>query len=412
MNSDKIGNISRMEIRMRIICVFMSMLLFTSLNLTGTCSAAEVIITAVKVTNQLDLDRPNEIVVIKWKELQKNLQIPSNDNICVFDPKTSDTLVAQFVDEDQNGIPEELIFCSNFKANETKRFLVKVGNKQMKAHRTLTDARFMPPREDIAWENDRNAFRIYGPAFAKDVDNGIDVWSKRVRYPIVEKWYKGDEAPDSIRISYHEDHGEGADFFNVGRTLGAGGSALYSDGSLCQPGVFTKYKVLATGPLRAMFEVTYKPVKLKGTNISEIKRFTLDAGSNLNKIEVTYLSSSLINAVPFAAGLVKRKDVTMYFDKTNRWISLWGLTNEKEENGSLGTAIVASDEVFSGKLEDSIHVLLLGTAKMGIPLTYYTGAAWTRSGDISSAGEWNKYLEEFAVRLKSPLKVTLEINNK
>ncbi len=397
---------------MRIFRVFMIMLLFTSLIFSGTCSAAEEISMVIKAANQLDLDRQNEIVVIKWKELQKHFQIPGDENIYVFDPKTSDTLVAQFVDEDQNGIPEELIFCSDFKANETKRFLVKVGNKRMRAHQSLTDARFMPPREDIAWENDRNAFRIYGPALAKDVDNGIDVWSKRVRYPIVEKWYKGDEAPDGMRISYHDDHGEGADFFNVGKTLGAGGSALYSNGSLCQPGVFTKYKVLATGPLRAMFEVTYKPVKLNGTNISEIKRFTLDAGSNLNKIEATYLSASLINAVPFAAGLVKRKDVTMYSDKTNRWISLWGLTNEKEENGSLGTAIVAADGVFSGKLEDSVHVLLLGTAKMGIPLTYYTGAAWTRSGDFISAGEWNQYLEEFAMRLKSPLKVTLEINNK
>jgi pectinesterase len=397
---------------MRIFLLHIIMILLTAAGLAGTDSFTQGKSIVVKVTNSLDLDRSNEIVVLKWNNLQKYIQILCYEKISVCDTRTSDTLVTQFIDEDQNGIPEELIFCSDFKARETKQFVVKVGNKQTKTPQSLTFARLMIPREDLAWENDRNAFRIYGPPLAKDVDNGIDVWTKRVRYPIVEKWYKGDEAPDSLRISYHEDHGEGADFFSVGRTLGAGGSALYSNGSLYQPGVFAASKILATGPLRTIFEVTYKPVKFNGRNISEVKRFTLDAGSNLNKIEVKYLSDSLNNAVPFAAGLVKRKDVTVYSDKMNRWISLWGLTNEKEENGSLGTGIVMSNKAFSGIHEDSVHVLFLGTAKIGIPSTYYTGAAWTRSGDFHNANEWNKYLEEFSLRLKSPLKISVEINKK
>jgi pectinesterase len=312
------------------------------------------------------------------------------------------------IDKDQNGTPEEVIFLSSFKAKETKQFIIEMlCNKGSKSGLPYTDVHYMIPREDIAWENDRIAYRIYGPALAKEVNNGIDVWTKRVRYPVTEKWYKGDEATGTNRISYHEDHGEGADFFDVGRSLGAGSCALYKGDSLYQPGVFATYKILATGPFRAMFEVTYKPVQFAGKNISEMKRITLDAGSNLNKMEVMYTCSTLKGRVPFAAGLVKRKGVTTYSDTENRWISLWGFTNEKEENGSLGTGVVMTKEIFSGTKEDSVHVLLLGTAELGIPSTYYTGAGWTRSGDFNNADEWNKYLKEFSLRLNSPLKIAI-----
>jgi pectinesterase len=366
----------------------------------------------LKVTNSLNLDRSNEMIVLKWDSLHKYMRTSGGDNICIYDLKTSDTLISQFIDEDKNGIPEELIFCSNFKARETKRFVIKVGNKQTKSPWSLTYVCFNDVRDDIAWENDRIAYRIYGPELAWELNNGLDVWTKRVRYPVVDKWYKNDEATGTAKISYHEDHGEGADLFNVGRTLGAGSCALFSNDSLYQPGVFATYKILATGPLRAIFEVTYNSVKINGMNISEVKRYSLDAGSNLNKIEVTYLSDTLNKTVQFAAGLVKRKGVTLNSGEKNRWISLWGVTDAKEENGSLGTGIVASDEIFKERREDTVHVLLLGTARIGVPFTYYSGAGWSRSGNFNNVEEWNKYLNELLLRLKSSLKITMEINRK
>lgn len=72
---------------------------------------------------------------------------------------------------------------------------------------SLVDARFELPR-DVAWKSDRIAFRIYGPALAADVNNGVDVWVKRVRSLIVDKWYKA--SAESKKDTYHEDHGEGA----------------------------------------------------------------------------------------------------------------------------------------------------------------------------------------------------------
>jgi hypothetical protein len=361
----------------------------------------------ITVTNPLDLNRSSEIVALQWNDLKRMSSTLDTRNILVLDVKTNNELITQVIDEEKNKTPKELIFRSNFVAKEIKQFIVRTFDRKPRIVTSLTDVRFMIPREDIAWENDRIAHRIYGPALAKEVNNGIDVWTKRVRSLIVEKWYKGDEATGTERISYHEDHGEGADFFDVGRSLGAGSCAIYKNDSLYQPGVFQTYKILATGPLRAMFEVTYKPVRFNGKNISEIKRITLDAGSNLNKIELLYQCDSLNDKVPFAAGIVKRTGTTSTTDSENRWVSLWGQTNEKKENGSLGTGIVMTKELFSGIKEDKIHVLILGSIEPNKTATYYAGAGWTRSGDFTSVEEWNNYLKEFSRRLNFPLEINL-----
>ena len=48
----------------------------------------------------------------------------------------------------------------------------------------IAQAKYIPKRMDeIAWENDRIAHRIYGPALAmkEPTGSGIDVWVKSVR---------------------------------------------------------------------------------------------------------------------------------------------------------------------------------------------------------------------------------------
>src|ERR1700676_4219083 len=61
--------------------------------------------------------------------------------------------------------------------------------------------RYVPERmDDIAWENDRIAYRLYGPALEKHeaTGSGIDVWVKSTRKMIINEWYR--------RGDYHADH--------------------------------------------------------------------------------------------------------------------------------------------------------------------------------------------------------------
>jgi pectinesterase len=237
----------------------------------------------IQVENLASFDRKTETIEIPWNNLSTKLDLANNSRLTVFDE--GHTIVHQIIDIDANGTPDLLLFQSSFKKNEKKQFTIMKVETNVPVE-SITDAKYILPRKDVAWENDRIAFRIYGGPLAGDVRNGLDVWVKRVRYHIIDKWYDGDSLKGKKRISYHVDHGEGADMFNVGKTLGAGGSALWVDSMLCQSGLFTKEQIIATGPIRAMFTVTYDTVCGDGQTFQEEKTYTLDAGENLNRISL------------------------------------------------------------------------------------------------------------------------------
>ena len=105
----------------------------------------------------------------------------------------------------------------------------------------------MVPRrvDDLAWENEHVAFRVYGPDLRESTeDSGVDVWTKRVAQPIVFKWYQGSFDGS---INYHEDTGEGFDGYKVGNKRGCGGTALWYRGQLHR---ITSYNVCYTKLLR------------------------------------------------------------------------------------------------------------------------------------------------------------------
>jgi pectinesterase len=354
----------------------------------------------VKVTNPAAFARQQETVVVGLNRASGR-QAPM---LSIFDKGTQ--IVCQPVDADGDGTPEQLVFQTSFGPKETKTFQVKFG-AESRSTPSMVDARFVLPREDVAWENDRIAFRIYGPALAADVNSGIDVWCKRVRSLIVEKWYKANEGNTGGKDTYHEDHGEGADFFSVGRTLGAGGSALWSHDSVSQPGVFTTYKIIATGPIRAMFKVSYSDGTLDGKKYTETKVFTLDAGESFNKIDVTYPDFRNHKMIAVAAGVVKRKNTVPLILNEACAVGLWGQTNDDPVNESLGTGIVVPRENFVAMKEDKNHYLIIGKTTGRKPFTYFAGAGWTRSGDLSSKDGWERSLTGLAARIANPLKVAV-----
>jgi unsaturated rhamnogalacturonyl hydrolase len=142
---------------------------------------------------------------------------------------------------------------------------------------------YVPRRkDDIAWENDKMAFRVYGPALASSgEDNGIDAWVKRVRYPIVDKWYREDFA--GVR-SYHDDSGEGYDGYKVGSTRGCGGTALWVDDGMLTPNVYREFEIYWTGPGRAKFKTTY----FYPNGVNEERVIELALGSDACAVSSTF----------------------------------------------------------------------------------------------------------------------------
>jgi pectinesterase len=365
----------------------------------------------VKVFNPARARLTSATLTLVWKDFEELLPKKSR-TLVVFDSVSGKELATQRLKVGRKGVPEEVIFQADFAPRETRTFVVKGSPSAKEASPLSVDARFMRPREDMAWENDRIAFRMYGPALAKESNNGIDVWNKRVRSLIIQKWYAGDEAKGAARISYHEDHGEGADFFTVGKSLGCGASGIWFKDQVYQPGVFTSQRVLFTGPIRASFEIQYKNWTVEGIAITQVKTITIDAGQSLFRVDDMYKTKNPDEPITVACGLVKRVGVQMTKDDTLQWMSLWGPTNDKSENGELGLGLVMDKVDFVKSTEDKDHHLLVARTRSGWVMSYYAGAGWTRSGDFRSKEDWNKYLNDWSLGIRWPLQVKIQRTQK
>lgn len=358
------------------------------------------------VTNPIPVQRTMETVSIDLNGIYLYHPEWKNEILTVFTANTEHP--SQVIDNDQDGTADELIFQASFKPNEKRQFELYRKPASSVPVNSVVDVRYVLPREDVGWENDRIAYRVYGSVLAGNVDNGIDVWTKRVRYPIVAKWYKQSEGSLPGKDTYHHDTGEGADFFSVGKTLGAGSAGIVWNGSLVQPGLFSHYRVITNGPIRTSFELFYTGLRLDTSRYTLIKRISLDAGSQLNRVEEEYISNAANKKLTLAAGLVKRTNTTVSQNSDLRYLALWGSTNADSVNGGLGTAVVIpgiSPITFS---EDTQQYLITTDIEQGKRTTYYSGAVWSRMGDITSEQEWLRYLDGFVQAKKNPLIITMK----
>jgi hypothetical protein len=255
--------------------------------------------------------------------------------------------------------------------------------------------RFVPERkDDFAFENDKVAFRIYGPALRDSKENsGIDCWLKRVDYPIIEKWYQG----AAKGTSYHKDHGEGYDPYHVNDSLGCGGLALWIDGQMHLANVFQEYRILNNGPDEAVFEVKYSWENLPG-KMTEIRRFTLAAGSQLFKAESQIFKNGRPIQAEVAIGVTTHNQKAQpYHDMGGHWVAAW----ETFDKSGLGTGVVLKNPSKARTLtitsyeEDRSHVVLITPTDKDGKVTYYGGFAWEKAGEITTPGAWRSYLSRF-----------------
>lgn len=261
---------------------------------------------------------------------------------------------------------------------------------------TKTYGRYIAERlDDFAWENDRVAFRMYGRALEsvpKQNAYGVDFWTKRTEKMIVNSWYK--------RTNYHKDEGEGLDQYSVGFTLGAGGIAPYTKDSIWHSRNYTTHRMLDSGALRTTFELGYEPWNVDGKEVSVTKRVSIDAHSQLSRMEVTY-SAPLTAAV----GIVKRKAPgTAHFSEQNGVMGYWEPASAKD--GTTGIGVVMATPATEMAMEKG-HLLSIVPTAAANKVVYYTGGAWNKAGLITNAGEWFRYLEQEAQKLRKPVQVRI-----
>jgi hypothetical protein len=380
----------------------------------------------VTASHDLAIARPSETISVPWPEV--NLALPGAliQHIAVRDG-AGHLLAHQVTNvaplaKDPKGVGVaygELIFQYSFRAGEkSASFTVEKTDALAPVFTQAVTARYVPERlDDFAWENDLIGHRTYGQALAapavpgsgKEVleTSGLDIWFKRVAYPIVDRWYnKGHD-------HYHKDEGEGLDMYNVGKSRGCGGTGVWDGKQLYTSSNYKSWKVIANGPVRAIFELSYDNWDAAGRAVSEVKRITVDAGQQFDQVESTF---AFTGAAPLtvAVGLNKTPadkgqapQINYAHELAQGTLLQWV---EQAGNGDFGTAIVLPGA--TGFAEDRLNHLVLANVSPGTPLRYWVGAAWTRAGRIASQPAWKAYTATVAARAANPVRVTLATVNK
>lgn len=362
---------------------------------------------SVVARNPLDVARPEETLAVAWRDVTARLPGARADRVRVLDARGRE-IASQAYDADADGRPDSLLFQAPFAARESRRFTVQAVTAAPVEKRV--HVRHDWPRDDVAWENDRVAFRAYGPALTWANPNpltssGLDAWSKRTRALILEKWY----APSYG--DYHKDLGDGADFFDVGPTLGAGGTAVWRGDSLHRSGSWASWRPIANGPIRAAFELRYAPWDAAGLRVSEVKRVVIDAGQHLYRQESTFHAhDSTTRQVPYAIGLVRRPGMARTTDAAQpwAWLSGYGPLTRKNSHGDMGLAVLLPRDRAGEWRETGDHYFVTSVAPVGTPVVHWLGTGWSAEGSFHDAAAWHAHLRAVARRLASPVSVTLE----
>ena len=403
----------------------------TLLALVTACGQQKGTDFTITVSNDQVFARAEEMVEIPLSDIAKRVQLIDEEQYIVLDAE-GNQVPYQITYDDQ------LLFPATVEAKGKSTYTITVG-EPIEVEQ-LVYGRHYPERvDDVAWENDRTAYRAYGPALQAKGERafGYDAWVKRVPGLVVEQRYANELNPDTqaeiarLRkerkydeanelyhsVSYHVDHGNGLDCYKVGPTLGCGTAALMNGDAIVYPYCWKEYEILENGPLRFTVKLTYTPLTVGSTEgIVETRIISLAKGSQLNKTVVSY--EGLKQATPVATGLVIHpENTTDYVLEANKgYIAYADLTdNVNNDNGIIYVGAVMPNKVKEAKAAmftdkeakergASGHVLAISTYAPESEYTYYWGSGWSKYG-YDSMEAWNAYLERYAQSVRNPLKV-------
>ena len=357
--------------------------------------------TTVTVENPTDRARADEVVSVRWDTLQRRVAGLAPDRVRATDADGAEVPTQAF-DADGDGVTDALLMLVSLWPHQSRAYTIEAAAARPAEPRTA--ARHDARRDDVAWENDRIAFRTYGDGLwqLEDlVSSGFDVWTKRTSDLVLDRWYEDGD--------YHTDTGEGADFYSVGRSLGAGATAVWADGELSRAPNAASHRLLADGPLRAVVETTHGPWTVGDDELTETRRITIDAGRPLFRLETTV---SGLDGRPLATGVVDRAGLVASTGETMgwTWLSTWGPVDaSKGGHGELGAAVLApTDNVADGRHAFGHHLLVLDPPAAS-PTVTYVASAWTAAGDVADVEAWWALVGDEAERLAAPLRVGVEL---
>ncbi|MCQ2197070.1 MAG: DUF4861 family protein [Bacteroidaceae bacterium] len=372
------------------------------------------------ITNPSDMER-QDVVEMNAQEVCDALGIPVCRHLIILD---GDNVEVPYQITSDGKLLVQVFVAPKGKVT------LNIRKGEPRQYRLDCNGRFYPNREDdMVWENDKNAWRFYGPKMHNKGVSGFDTFTKNVTYPIQDKLYQSELGSYGLNsrlqkagrggewnqlhrdiYTYHRNRGEGMDAYTVGATLGAGAPALMQADELILPDVYEKAEILDNGPLR--FTVKQQMYANKD-GVVEKRLISQDKGSHLAKFQISY--EGLTAAQGVCAGIVvheSQPDAYVINKKVGYVAYSDALDTPNGQNGQLYLGLLFPEKMkalkylpMSEKKSGGVgHVIGQTLYQPSSTFTYYAGSAWSKY-DVPSMWVWKTLLESYSVQLRQPLEV-------
>lgn len=381
----------------------------------------------VEVTNQVMAAYSDLAVVIDLEQIRQKYPGFDPGNCIVLSGEQE--IPAQVNDIENDGLQDELVFTTGFKAGETRRFLLAAKTverispcpvKRTQAeisHKTgghwegrkyvggefvnvnalrvpdaHTDHSFYIRYEGPGWESDKVGYRFY-----LDWRNAIDIFGKLTDTLVLQ--HVGLDGFDS----YHEAAAWGMDIFKVGKTLGLGSVALWKNDSVHMVSNTDSVtcRIALNGPVESMIETRYYGWKVQDTRNDLISRLSIYAGSRVTEHHLILKGDGGI----LCTGLIRdpKAEIILSPEGKDGWayMATWGC--QSLNNDSLGIAILYNTANLERITEDPVnHIVVLKPENH--MLHYNLLAAWEKEpGGLKTKTGFIAYLNSLVDLLNQPL---------
>jgi unsaturated chondroitin disaccharide hydrolase len=399
----------------------------------------------IAITNSTDQNRPAENIVLAVAELRKvapDIYIGSHivtatDATTVAEDAAvlhTQELPSQVDDIDGDLKPDELAFQIDLKPRQTRIVTITWGPpdrifRLRGDYEPQTNAIFTKKIDGMGWESKRDSFRLYF-----DKRNAIDLYGKPRPTLQLERY----ATPGYI---YHNYSPDGRDIYLVADALGIGAPGAWVNGEAQHISEVDNrtWRIISTGPVRAIVEFTYQGWKIAGKSVNLRVRVTQWAGE---RGFLQTAASADAGDLTLATGLTQQQGIPEVRSKAGddpAWLAMWG--EQAVEGGNkavspilhgtnLGLAIVVAPGSGAAPNKDSKDYLFTFPLKSGTA-SWYSLAAWDQEGSndpvpVVGAREPREYIarvsgvdaitsqdqlvasvREIAARMKTPASVKI-----
>ena len=355
---------------------------------------------SVIVTNDSELSRENETIELCFNTLQKADRSLTAENVTVCD--FLGVQVPSQVYTETDGCVK-LVFQASVDAGSATKFVVKAGVRE--EFPMLAYSRHVPERkDDYAYENNKVAGRIYGPALDFPRTFGSDIWLKCTDRLVINDWFK--------KMDYHHNYGEGMDCYKVGGTLGGGALVPYSEGENFVLGDnWATCQHICDGPVRTKAEFTYNAFDVDGKQYSAVRTIELDANSHFVKSVTTFKPVGHdADSLNLVLGAIQHDVISRH--NGDCWIAFTEVasdTKQPEIDGNISVALVYDPAELADNKTKAVgdiagHAAIITREAANKPITVWTGSGWSQAG-IDTPAMWVVMTGDFAAAQANPLKV-------